>query len=232
MSTGLGAVLLDVDGTLYHQQPLRALMACELALALLTRGPSRTLREIRVLRAFRIEREHLRASGRGEELLERSQYLRAAGATGVDVEMVRSIVEEWIHQRPLKYLGWVRRRGCREALSSLATKGVAVGVFSDYPTSAKVHALGLGDVVSLHLCATDGAINAFKPHPAGFLEACRRWSLAPHAVAYVGDRADVDVEGARQAGMRPLVIGRPSADGFVGFPSFKALARALDSAHP
>ena len=67
----------------------------------------------------------------------------------------------------------------------------------------------MSDAFSLVLCATDPEIDAFKPHPRGFLYACRRWSLDPAEVAYVGDRADVDLAGAAAAGMPGYLVGRP-----------------------
>lgn len=224
MTGQLEAVLFDVDGTLYHQPPLRAFMACELGWSSLAKGPVRASRDLRILRTFRTERERLRALGQASAPLALAQYVRAGESAGVGDAEVRALVEEWIFQRPLKYLGRVKRRGCREALSALASSGLRVGVFSDYPTAEKVAALGLTDLVSLQLCATDAEINAFKPHPAGFLEACRRWDVPPHRVAYVGDRIDVDVRGAQAAGMQPIVIGRRGADGFSGLRSFPALA--------
>jgi putative hydrolase of the HAD superfamily len=85
---------------------------------------------------------------------------------------------------------------------------------------AKIDALQLTRAVSLQICATDSAVNAFKPHPRGFLVTCERWSLSPHEVAYVGDRAEVDAVGAAAAGMRCLIIGeRPG----MGRPSFTPL---------
>lgn len=227
MSRPLQAVLLDVDGTLYHQPALRAFMAAELAWSFAARGPARALRDLRLLRIFRHERERLRLLGRPAERLEDAQYARAAAVANVEETQVRAVVEDWIYRRPLKYLRRVARSGCQQTLSALAAQGLRIGVLSDYPTADKVEALGLTGIVSLQLCATDTTINAFKPHPAGFLEACRRWAVDADRVAYVGDRVDVDVAGAREAGMRAFVIGRQSGDGFSGAPTFEALGRVL-----
>jgi HAD superfamily hydrolase (TIGR01549 family) len=225
--TRIEAVLCDVDGTLYHQPTLRVWMAAELAGSLLSSSPGRAARRLRILRAFRDERERLRAIGRPTASLEIVQYSRAADIAGVPSAEVRAVVEEWIYRKPLKYLERTARRGCRETLLAFAARGLKVGVFSDYPTAEKVEALGLTSVLSLQLCATDAAINAFKPHPAGFLEACHHWGLSPDRVVYVGDRAEVDAVGARGAGMHAIVIGRRSGDGYTGVPSFRALTDAV-----
>lgn len=224
------AVLFDVDGTLYHQGPLRAAMACELALTPCVRGPREARRVVRVLRAFRRVREELRASGRSDASLDGLQFALTARRTDVDTAAVRAIVDEWIFTRPLRHVRRFRRAGLVPALAALERAGIQAGVFSDYPTRAKVDALGLTRAISVHVCATDAQVNAFKPHPRGFLTACELWRLSPHEVVYVGDRADVDAAGAAAAGMSSVILGR--ADGgsnapFISLRSFHGLASVL-----
>ena len=80
-------------------------------------------------------------------------------------------------------------------------------MFSDYPSGEKLEALGLDKRLSLTLCATDPEINAFKPHPRGFLRACELWDLDPAEVLYIGDRPEVDAVGAAAAGMPCAILG-------------------------
>jgi FMN phosphatase YigB (HAD superfamily) len=201
------AVLFDVDGTLYHQGPLRAAMASELGvLPWLRHRPDDVPRLWRVLRTFRRMREDLRAYD-GEEPLAVAQYTRTAAALGVTAALVEAAVEEWIFTRPLKYLPLVRRAGTAAALSACRAQGWRIGVFSDYPTAQKLRALALHDLVAVEVCATDEAVNAFKPDPRGFIHACRRLGVEPTRVVYVGDRPDVDAAGAAAAGLRTLIIG-------------------------
>jgi putative hydrolase of the HAD superfamily len=73
-------------------------------------------------------------------------------------------------------------------------------------------------------------VNAFKPHPRGFLAACEGWGWSPHEVVYVGDRCEVDAMGAAAAGMPCVIIGRDRhVDGapFVGLRAFAGLTTAL-----
>ena len=222
------AVLLDVDGTLYRQAPLRAAMALELGVSPLRGMPGSALTTWRVLKVFRQVREELRSAGRTASPLEDLQYDAAAERAGVDASLVRDTVREWILTRPLRYLGVCRRPAVEEALQSLVRERIPVGVFSDYPADAKLDALGISRFVSLRLSATDESINAFKPHPRGFLAACEHWGVSPDRVVYVGDRPDVDAEGAAAAGMPCLIIGRRT-DGntFSALPSFHRLERSL-----
>jgi putative hydrolase of the HAD superfamily len=206
------AVLLDVDGTLYHQSALRCFMGLELCTLPLSSRSCRSAYSIwRSLGYFRRIREELRSLGEPEGPLATLQYVQAAERAGENQAHVEHVVTEWIYQRPLKYLRLCRRRGLEAFLTFLDTQGVQVGVFSDYPVLDKLQALGLSGRMSLALCATDPAINAFKPHPKGFLHACARWGLFPAEVLYIGDRQEVDAVGAANAGMPCALLGAPAS---------------------
>jgi FMN phosphatase YigB (HAD superfamily) len=207
------AVLFDVDGTLYHQPPLRVLMAGELGAASWIRtAPWNVPRLWRMLSVFRRVREELRALGRADQPLDRLQYTRAAERAGVPVIDMEAAVEEWIYTRPLKYLPRVVRSGMADVLSALDARGLRLGAFSDYPVAEKLHAMGLRSKMSLELEATAEAINAFKPHPRGLEMACERWGLPPGDVLYVGDRVDVDARAAGALGMPCAIVGGSSSD--------------------
>ena len=205
------AVLWDLDGTLYHQKPLRRRMLLELALSPLREGfgARRTLRRLKL---FRHVREELRELGQPTESLDRLQYSRPAERLGDDAAALEATVLDWMHRRPLRFLAPCRRAGLIEVLEELDGAGLKLGVFSDYPAPEKLAALGLSSSFSLTLCATDAEVNAFKPHPAGFLRACEVWGLQPAEVLYVGDRDEVDGEGARAAGMPVRIVGAGADD--------------------
>ncbi len=201
------AVLFDVDGTLYHQRVLRSLMAFDLSLLpLAARSYRSAYRTWRILTYFRRVREELRQTGEARNCQATLQYMEAAQRSGEEPGLVEAVVTDWIYQRPLKYLKFCRRRGLAEFLTYLQSTGKQVGVFSDYPSHEKLRALGLAEQMSLELCATDPAINAFKPHPKGFLHACTIWGLSPEEVLYIGDRPQVDAVGAARAGMPCAIL--------------------------
>ncbi len=204
------AVLLDLDGTLYHQRPLRWRMLLELGLSPLTSGPRAAARTLRHLRTFRHVREQLRDLGCPDEPLEELQYSHTAERLGDEAQAVRETVLEWMHRRPLRHLPPHRRADLPAFLDAQRERGLELGVFSDYPAPDKLEALGIADRFSLTLCATDPEINAFKPHPRGFERACELWNLKPEQVLYVGDRDEVDGAGAQAAGMPVVVLGSES----------------------
>lgn len=202
-------VLFDVDGTLYHQQPLRAFMAAELATAPFVLGSvARATTLARVLRTYRRAQEELREAPANGHSIASLQISLTARLTGVGESEVASAVAEWMERRPLRYLPLCRRRGLRSLLEKLQRRNVRLGVLSDYPCESKLTALDVAPFFSPILCAADSDINVFKPNPRGFLRACGLWNLAPHEVLYVGDRPEVDARGALAAGVRCLILGR------------------------
>jgi FMN phosphatase YigB (HAD superfamily) len=202
------AVLFDLDGTLYHQLPVRTLMAAELAAeAALKSFSSRPGRAIRTLRTFRRVQEELRGLGCPAPSLEALQFEWTAERCDEPVAFVANLVDEWMFRRPLKYIAHFRRPAVMRLITRLRECNVALGVLSDYPVSEKLAALDLTAAFPVTLCTSDPVINAFKPHPKGFLIACDRFGLQPHEVAYVGDRPDVDAAGARAAGMDCYLVG-------------------------
>jgi len=49
-----------------------------------------------------------------------------------------------------------------------------------------------------------------KPEPAPFLAAMESLNLRPEEIVYVGDRVDVDIEGAKAVGMKTILVGGES----------------------
>jgi HAD superfamily hydrolase (TIGR01549 family) len=224
-------VLFDLDGTLYSQRLLRALMGIEL-LALPIRRPVACWQTLRTISAFRSAQESLRTS-ETQVMSAAAQVGAAAVRASVPAPEVEAIVQEWMFERPLKYLKWCRASGVVTLLDFLARQRIAVGLLSDYPVQGKLGALGLSGRFFPVLCSSDPEIGALKPHPRGFLRASDVWGVSPSEVLVVGDRPDVDGEGAAAAGMPCVIIGRSSASRSTGtnviqLPSFERLHRVLD----
>jgi len=228
----IAAVLFDLDGTLYRQRPMRALMALELA-TLALRSPLQAPVTWRVLSEFRRAQETLRgqATERGAGL---EQLQLTARQTGLSVEQVETLVAEWMIERPLKYMARCRADGLVQLLDFLGRRGIRVGVFSDYPPESKLKALGVAGRFSVLVCSADPEVGAFKPHPRGFLVASARWQIDPSEILVVGDRPDADAAGARAAGMPCVIVGGPSgrrSGDFLSLDSLERLRDVLDDDH-
>ena len=203
-----GAVLWDLDGTLYRQSPLRKRMLWELGKACLGQSPRRSANLFRWLKTFRHEREELRALGRPDAPLERLQFEQAAAKVGAAVEPFEALIREWMWNRPLPFLARAVYDDVEAVLKWFRERSVPMGVFSDYPVSQKLEAMGLASYFTVQICATDPEVNAFKPHPRGFLVGAERLGVPPAEVLFLGDRMDVDGEGAQAAGMPYRILDR------------------------
>ena len=205
----LKAICFDVDGTLYRQGPVRRRMALRLVLELAL-GRVR-LSDLRAIQAYRSALERGRSYGRVEDL--QARLLEdAASAAGVPVERLEELVKRWIYEEPLVVLEQSASSKLRQMLVRLRVRGYRLGVLSDYPAERKLEALGLpAGLFDAVVEARDPQVNALKPHGAGFAEMARRLGVRAEEILYVGDRDEIDGEGARRAGMGFVLCGGEAA---------------------
>jgi HAD superfamily hydrolase (TIGR01509 family) len=102
-----------------------------------------------------------------------------------------------------------------ETLTALRAKGYRLGVVSNawsFPFEhifAKINFNGvtLGSFFE-HIIGSY-EVGHRKPEPQIFIEAARRFGVAPEQCFFVGDNIEADVRGAAKVGMRPALIDRP-----------------------
>ena len=189
------AWLVDLDGTLYRQQLVRAAMAAELALF--------GWPDIQILRAFRHEHERLRdlaIANVSDPYAE--QIHRTALGLGVTKQAVTKTVERWMINRPGRWIRLFRRRRLLREIAAYRAAGGKTAIVSDYPARTKLAAI---DVTSLFdvviACGETNAPCALKPHPDGLLRAAQGLGVSPDECLVIGDRFDADGEAAERAGM-------------------------------
>jgi HAD superfamily hydrolase (TIGR01549 family) len=181
-------------------------MAAEIAASpIRLRSVTRARRIARILQAYRRAHEELRGVA-SREPVATLQLRRAADRAQCSEQEARATVVEWMHERPLKYLRFCRRRDLLPLLEDLKARGLRLGVLSDYPSIEKLRVLGIDGFFSPVLCTTDPDVNALKPSPRGYWRACEIWKLPPEEVLYVGDRPEVDARGAVEAGSQCAVL--------------------------
>lgn len=221
----LRAVVLDVDGTLYDQRPLRLAMAWRLG-RYFVGSPREGLPALRIIRAYRRAQEALRHAAPGWAPLAEAQLGMAAESAGVEQDLVRQVVERWMEREPLDLLQRGLRPGLREFLAEAKRRGLRLAALSDYPLRAKLGALGLEAAFDAVVCARDPEVNRLKPDPRGLRVALARLDAAAAEALYVGDRLDVDVAAARALGVRCVIVGRRGrmGEGWVGVGDFRELA--------
>ncbi|MBL6633528.1 MAG: HAD-IA family hydrolase [Thermoleophilia bacterium] len=99
------------------------------------------------------------------------------------------------------------------ALDALADRGTRVAVVSNWDCALPHHLERLGVADRFVVIAASAAVGAAKPDPAIFLHAVRAAGVQPGDAVHVGDRRAEDLDGARAAGLRALLLDREGHGG-------------------
>jgi len=204
-------VAFDVDGTLYKQRPLRLRMGRDMAIQAVAK---RDLNAIGVISAYRRIRERLAA----EEVVDFERVLIAetAKATSTSPERVHVIVSEWIDVRPLRYLRSCLFSGVPELFAGLRRAGKRIGIFSDYPATEKLAAMGL----AAHHVVVANDVGLLKPHAKGLQSLMAAAGVTASETLFIGDRADRDGVAGQRAGVRILIRSSTPIEAFQTFKTF------------
>ena len=113
------------------------------------------------------------------------------------------------------------------ALATLRARGLVVGAVSNWVWQLPelLHALRL--VRHFDFIAASSRIGFEKPHPGIFDWALARAGVEPGEAIHVGDHLDADVEGARRAGIQPVLIDRRDRFAPGDLPNGTPLIRSL-----
>jgi len=204
-------VAFDVDGTLYRQRPLRLRMGRDMAIHTIAKCDRNA---ISVVSTYRRIRERLAA----EEVVEFERVLIAetAMATSMSPERVQAIVSEWIETRPLRYLRSCLFSGVPQLFAGLQRAGKKIGIFSDYPATEKLAAMGL----TAHHVVAANDVGLLKPHARGLQSLMAAASATVRETLYIGDRVDRDGVAGQRAGVRILIRSSKPIEAFQTFKTF------------
>ena len=228
----LKAVILDVDGTLYRQGSVRRAVLCQLLREHMTQ-PGRGLLTLRVLHAYRKAQETLRTTKLNYTDLAEQQLGLACEWTGVDRGIANLYITRWMEREPLRFMARSLYAGVPEFLHAAKERGLRLGVFSDYPATAKLTVMGVAQYFDVVASAQDPEIQTFKPNPQGLATILQRLRVEKHQALYVGDRPDIDAAAASSAGLGCVIIGRHNVTdgcGWVGMRDYKDLKDAICTA--
>lgn len=188
------AWLVDLDGTLYAARPVKLAMLFEVILG----GWS----ALGTLRRFRSEHELLRLNQEHPADPYRLQVERTASALGLEPSDVELRVQEWMLERPGKWLKRFRRVKLLDELAEFRRSGGRLALVSDYPARRKLRALGCEELFDAVVAnGEEGGPRWLKPHPDGLLSASARLGVPADRCLVLGDRADADGIAAQRAGM-------------------------------
>jgi putative hydrolase of the HAD superfamily len=75
---------------------------------------------------------------------------------------------------------------------------------------------------------TSNLAGKIKPHRGIFMHALEKLGVKPHEAMYVGDLLKRDYEGARNCGLKALLIDRESSVGKEGVEKIRSLTELLE----
>lgn len=105
-------------------------------------------------------------------------------------------------------------RGAEDAAATLETlrgRGYRLAVISNADGRVRTLLEGAGLADYLEFVVDSAEVGVEKPDPRIFHAATGRLELAPSACAYVGDIYEIDILGARAAGLEAILIGNGEA---------------------
>jgi HAD superfamily hydrolase (TIGR01509 family) len=199
----LRAVFLDAGGTLIH------LHRGFILDALNKQGISKD--EAAFLIADQAAREHRAAAIRSGEVLDDAtswrvyavRLLELLEATGDAAEGVTAAIRQrhregtlWTHIEP----------GTLETLAQLKDRGYTLGVVSNADGRVESFLRHVGITQYLDFVVDSAIVGVEKPNPRIFQIALDRAGVKPNEVVHVGDVYEVDIVGARAAGIEPIMI--------------------------
>lgn len=196
----IAAVCFDVDATLVDYEAstragLRELLGTDEAWA---DWCALTERHYRRYLAGDVDFDTMRWQRTKEFFASRGEVLGDGEVLQREERRAAAMRRAWrLYDDALPCLGALRATGLR-----LAAITNAAGAYQ----RAKLGALGLESVFDAVLIS--GELGVAKPHQAIFRTACAELRVHPAQAVHVGDRLDMDAEGARNAGMHGVWLDR------------------------
>ncbi len=206
------AVLFDLDGTLRHSEPTGfeafTLFLTELGCALTPDQQAHAERWSHYYWAIAPElKSDIEELGADTPAFWRRHAERQVAAFNVSetrsaalADRVHGLFQERYH--PVNRV----EADVRPTLAALRAAGRVVGLVSNrsLPLGPLVTELGLADLFDFTLAA--GEVGAWKPAPEIFHRAVALAACSPETAVYVGDNYYADIEGARGAGLPPVLF--------------------------
>lgn len=180
-SSEYDAIVVDLDGTLYFQKPVRIAMATEAILR-----PWRA-RDLAVVWKYRklLEREVPE-----EERL----HLLPPNAPAV--------VREWLVERPLRLVARFEDETLVDMLRETSESGTTVIVYSDHPVEEKLKALNFAPDFALR----SEDVGLPKPNADGLKAFLSERGIDPKRCLVIGDRFEKDGKLAENMGADSLIL--------------------------
>ena len=221
------AVFFDLYGTLAGFQPSRyhiqSVACADFGITVTPDG---------ILRGYAMADEHmarqnaerpLRDLSREERRRFFAEYERLVlRGAGVEVSSEKAL-EIWRRVRQVPY-DLAPYGDAAPTLELLRSRGLSLGLISNMNRGGSELAASLGLADHLDFAITSAETGAEKPDPAMFRAALERARVDPQEAVHVGDQLSSDVDGARRAGIAPVLLDRDrNHPGYKGCPRIESL---------
>ncbi|GHT82391.1 hypothetical protein FACS1894137_01190 [Spirochaetia bacterium] len=174
-------IILDMDGTLYYQIPLRICMVFELLVYYTIHF--KNIKDLFVLAGFR------KSYNKGR------------------LPEANPLVDYWMQERPLKYIHIFRDNKLLDLIQYLKNEGTLIALYSDYPLAKKISVLH-PFATDFSFCASDSDINCLKPDVKGLKRILEVLNKPVEDAVFIGDRYDKDGKCAEGMGMDYIILDK------------------------
>lgn len=133
-------------------------------------------------------------------------YRRWLKSVGAEEDQIKPISEA-IRNHPFRHMFWSRtEEGTKEMLDWFRERGFKLGVISNAEGQIRrlIEHAGLGD--RFDVIVDSGVVGFVKPDERIFKHAMERMNASPDSSIHVGDIFDIDVVGAKKAGLTPILV--------------------------
>lgn len=226
---GVELITFDAGNTLIHAYPSVSRIYSEVSAELGAPVAPETFENI-FLPAYRKHTSRLHASpGRRGDEEERVLWRSITRDLFDSIPVLRHGVdfETWFERLYDRFGAaetWRTYGDAEETLCELKYAGYRLGLISNWDTRLRRIAKGLQILQYMHAVAISSEVGYRKPDPRIF-EVVRRYvAVEPGAALHVGDLVEEDVEGARKAGWRAVLLDREGrTDPPEGVPRIRSL---------
>jgi putative hydrolase of the HAD superfamily len=101
---------------------------------------------------------------------------------------------------------WELYQDAETILSRLNLSGIRLGVISNFDGRLRTILRQLDVADRFEHLVISSEVGAEKPSARIFHEAARRFAVGPNEILHVGDDSEVDVDGARSAGLQAILV--------------------------
>ncbi|CUR53927.1 HAD-superfamily hydrolase, subfamily IA, variant 1 [metagenome] len=202
-------VVFDLDGTLFDHH---GAALCGLRAWAPTLGPTSLAPDEVEAVWFALEDRHYqgyldgRLSHRGQRRVRMAEFSQALGLPVPD-----DLDEAYTGYLAAYVAAWCAYDDALPALLAVRRAGRQVAVLTNGDQDqqeAKLRSIGLSDVCGPVFASS--RLGVTKPDPRAFAHVAAALDLSPGELLMVGDNLDVDVRGARDAGLRAVHVDRPT----------------------